>query len=219
MLYNKSGDSMYINYSEISNYINETNKIGEGKEISAYHFLDKVIKIFHKDRKTPIKRISDMGLIKLTELPLICFNTPIDLIYDGGTLVGYTEKYLEEKGNDFDKIDYNSIKKDLYTLSENGFSIEDLFYNYIFTEDKLYFTDLTCYSYIKTDIDFIKMQILKRNTVVMNNFLIGLTLFDAFQKGKPNEYTKMYLANEYRLENCNEMFYGDFIKKTNNIMK
>lgn len=47
----------------------------------------------------------------------------------------------------------------------------------------------------------------------MNNFLIGLLLFDAFRKGRPNEYTKMYLANCYRLENCDDMFYGDFIKE------
>lgn len=210
---------MRIQYSEISNYIKDDNKLGEGKEASVYYYLDKVIKIFHTDRKTSIKRISDTGLMKLTELPLLCFNTPIDLIYDEDTIVGYTEKYLEEKENNFDNIDYDSIKQDLYTLSENGFCIEDLFYNYIFTEDKLYFTDLTCYSYIKTDVEFLKAQNLKRNTTTMNNFLIGLTLFDAFQKGMSNEYTKIYLANEYRLENCSDMFYGDFIKKENKITK
>ena len=210
---------MRIQYSEISNYIKDDNKLGEGKEASVYYYLDKVIKIFHTDRKTSIKRISDTGLIKLTELPLLCFNTPIDLIYDKDILVGYTEKYLEEKENNFDNIDYDSIKQDLYTLSENGFCIEDLFYNYIFTEDKLYFTDLTCYSYIKTDVEFLKIQNLKRNITTMNNFLIGLTLFDAFQKGMSNEYTKIYLANEYRLENCSDMFYGDFIKKENKITK
>lgn len=210
---------MRIQYSEISNYIKDNNKLGEGKEVSVYYYLDKVIKIFHADRKTPIKRISDTGLIKLTELPLICFNTPIDLIYDEDTLVGYTEKYLEAKENNFDNIDYDAIKQDLYILSENGFCIEDLFYNYIFTEDRLYFTDLTCYSYIKTDIEFLKNQNLKRNITTMNNFLIGLTLFDAFQKGMSNEYTKIYLANEYRLENCSDMFYGDFIKKENKITK
>lgn len=213
------GDCMRIQYSEISNYIKDDNKLGEGKEASVYYYLDKVIKIFHTDRKTSIKRISDTGLIKLTELPLLCFNTPIDLIYDKDILVGYTEKYLEEKENNFDNIDYDSIKQDLYTLSENGFCIEDLFYNYIFTEDKLYFTDLTCYSYIKTDVEFLKIQNLKRNITTMNNFLIGLTLFDAFQKGMSNEYTKIYLANEYRLENCSDMFYGDFIKKENKITK
>ena len=210
---------MRIQYSEISNYIKDDNKLGEGKEVSVYYYLDKVIKIFHTDRKIAIERISDAGLIKLTELPLDCFNTPIDLIYDGNTLVGYTEKYLEAKENNFDNIDYDAIKRDLYTLSENGFCIEDLFYNYIFTEDRLYFTDLTCYSYIKTDIEFLKNHNLKRNITTMNNFLIGLTLFDAFQKGMTNKYTKIYLANEYRLKNCGDMFYGDCIKKENKITK
>lgn len=33
--------------------------------------------------------------------------------------------------------------------------------------------------------------------------------------GEANEYTKMYLANKYRLENCGDFFYGDFIKDNN----
>ena len=203
---------MSINYNEISNYIVNSNKIGEGKEVSVYRYYDKVIKIFHNDRKTPIKRISDQGLIKLTELSLNCFNNPIDLIYDNENIIGYTEKYLEEKETSFDKIDFDLIKQDLYTLSENGFCIEDLFYNYIFTADKLVFNDLTCYSYLKTDVEFLKNQNLKKNTLIMNNFLIGLIEFDAFKKGETSEYTKIYLANEYRLEKCGDSFYGDYIK-------
>ena len=50
---------------------------------------------------------------------------------------------------------------------------------------------------------------------MMNNFLIGLLLFDAFRKGTTNGYTKVYLANEYRLKHCDNMFYGDFIKLEN----
>ena len=50
---------------------------------------------------------------------------------------------------------------------------------------------------------------------MLNNFLIGLLMFDAFKKGEHNEYTKIYLANQYRLENCNDIFYGDFIKDEN----
>ena len=46
----------------------------------------------------------------------------------------------------------------------------------------------------------------------MNIFLIGLLEFDAFHKGAKSEYRKIYLANEYRLENCNNCFYGDYIK-------
>ena len=206
---------MNINYNEINNYIVESNKIGEGKEVSVYYFGDKVIKIFHRDRKTSIKRICDEGLVRLSKLELNCFNTPIDIIYDNGVIVGYTEAYLEEKDIDFDKINYDLIKEDLYTLSENGFCIEDLFYNYIFIDDKLVFNDLTCYSYLKTDVEFLKKQNLKKNTIIMNNFLIGLLEFDAFRKGSNNEYTKIYLANEYRLNNCKDMFYGDFIKEAN----
>jgi len=202
-----------INYNEISKYINNDNIIGEGKEVTVYRYTDKVIKLFHSDRKTTIPRISDEGLIKLTEMTLNCFNTPIDIIYDEKRIVGYTEKYLEEKEIDFDNIQFDLIKEDLYTLSENGFSIEDLFYNYLFTEDGLVFNDLTCYSYLKTEVEFLKQQNLKKNILVMNNFLIGLLIFDAFRKGEHNEYTKIYLANSYRLENCGDIFYGDFIKE------
>lgn len=203
-----------INYNEISNFILDNNKIGSGKEVNVYLYGDKVIKLFYNERKTSIKRISDLGLIKLSELDLKCFNTPIDIIYDNGSIVGYTERYLEEKEIDFNKINYDLIKEDLYTLSNNGFCIEDLFYNYIFTDDKLVFNDLTCYSYLKTDVEFLKSQNLKKNILVMNNFLIGLIEFDAFRKGAVYEYTKIYLANEYRINNCGDMFYGDFIKSS-----
>ena len=47
----------------------------------------------------------------------------------------------------------------------------------------------------------------------MNNFLIGLLLFDAFDKNSQGEYTKIYLANSYRLANCRDIFYGDLIEK------
>lgn len=148
-----------IEITELSEYIRDDNKLSEGREVNVYYFYDKVIKIFHTNRKTPIPRISDEGLIKLTEISLNCFNTPIDIIYDNGSVVGYTEKYLEEKEPNFDCIDFDAIKEDLYTLSENGFCIEDLFYNYIFTEDKLYFNDLTSYSYLKTSVEFLRHKI------------------------------------------------------------
>lgn len=208
-----------INYNEISSFIHDNNKIGSGKEVNVYLYGDKVIKLFHNDRKTPIKRISDEGLVRLTELSLNCFNTPIDIIYDNDMIIGYTEKYLEEKDMDFDKINYDLIKEDLYTLSNNGFCIEDLFYNYIFIDKGLMFNDLTCYSYLKTDVEFLKSQNLKKNILVMNNFLIGLIEFDAFRKGEVYEFTKIYLANEYRINNCSDMFYGDYIKSQNNKMR
>jgi len=219
LLYNDNGDSMFINYTDISKYICDSNKSGEGKEVSVYYYGDKVIKIFHNHRKTPIPRIKDEGLIKLTELSLNCFNTPIDIIYDNGNIVGYTEKYIEEKEINPDNINFNLIKEDLYTLSQNGFSIQDLFYNYIFADDNLYFNDMTSYEYLKTDVEFLKKRILDHNILVMNNFLIGLLLFEAFRKGQSNEYTKIYLANEYRLQNCEDMFYGDYLKSENNKTK
>ena len=208
-----------INYTDIIEYIKDKNKIDSGKEVTVYRYNDEVIKIFHEDRKSPIKRISDEGLEKLSTLSLNCFITPNNLIILDDKIVGYTENYIEEKEINFDNIDYNLIKEDIYTLSENGFGIEDLFYNYIFTTNKLYFTDLTSYSYINTDVSFLKERLLLKNITVMNNFLIGLTLFDAFRKGNTNEYTKMYLANEYRLENCSDTFYGDLIKEENNKSK
>lgn len=204
---------MDINYSEIKEYVCDSNKLSEGKEVNVYYFGDKVVKIFHNDRKTIIKRISDEGLIRLRELPLQCFNKPIDIIYEDGRIAGYTEKYLKEKDISFDKINFDLIKQDLSVLSDNGFCIEDLFYNYIFTEEGLMFNDMTCYSYLKTDVPFLKQQNLKKNIMIMNNFLIGLLEFEAFRKGSSNEYTKMYLANEYRINNCGDSFYGDIIKE------
>lgn len=204
-----------IEYFAISKYITDDNKLGEGKECIVYYYGDKVIKLFHQQRKTTIPMISVQGINLLVDLKLNCFNTPIDIIYQDNVIVGYTEKFLEEKEINFDLIDYNDIKNDIIILSENGFSIEDLFYNYVFTDEKLYFFDLTCYKYIKTDVDFLKRKILKNNIIIMNNFLIGLIHFDAFRKGMKNEYTKIYLANEYRLSHCEDIFYGDYINPEN----
>lgn len=205
----------YINYYELTKYIDENNKIGSGKETNVYNYQDKVIKIFHENRKTSIPRISNEGLIQLTTLSLNCFNQPIDIIYKDKDIVGYTERFLEEKEVNFNLIDFDGIKKDIVTLSENGFCIEDLFYNYMFTEEGIRFIDLTSYRYLKTDNEFLKMRNLKKNMIVMNNFLIGLLHFNAFCKGASNEYTKIYLANEYRMQYCEDMFYGDLIQSKN----
>lgn len=202
-----------INGSDLNSYICKDNKIGEGKEVEVYQYQDKVIKLFKKERKTTISRISDEGLLRLTHLKLHAFNTPIDIIYENGSIVGYTEKYLEEKEIDFNRIDFDLIKEDLFTLSENGFGIEDLFYNYIFTDTQLYFIDLTCYHYINTNVAFLKKQLFHKNIEIMNTFLIGLLLFHAFKKGAKCEYTKIFLANQYRMEHCEGQFYGDWIKE------
>lgn len=208
-----------INYEEISRYLIDSNKLGEGKEVSVYYYHDKVIKIFHEERKTSIPRISEQGLLKLMELPLACFNKPIDIIYRHGIIVGYTERFLVEKEINFDCIKFDVLKQDIKTLSDNGFTMDDLFYNYIFTDENLYFSDLTCYHYVNTTEPFLKNYFWKRNLEMMNIFLIGLMEFNAFRKGEQAEYTKIYLANQYRLENCSDIFYGDFISKNNNKSK
>ena len=202
-----------IDYSLITYFINPENILSSGKEVSVYYYGEKVIKIFHKDRKTPIKRISDEGLITLSQLSLNCFNTPVDVIMENDKIVGYTENYLLEEEFKPDSISFLDIKEDLITLSDNGFCIEDLFYNYIFSSGKLWFTDLTCYQYIPTNVDFLKQRFLQKNIDTMNTFLIGLLLFDAFKKGEKAEYTKIYKANEYRNQFCGNSFYGDSIEQ------
>jgi len=85
------------------------------------------------------------------------------IIYKDGILVGYTESFLEERECNLEFIDFDGIKADLITLSENGYVIEDLFYNYVFTDDGLVFFDLTSYHYLKTDVAFLKQQNFKNN--------------------------------------------------------
>lgn len=199
----------YINYSDIDSFIIDSNKIGSGKEVDVYRYDLKVIKIFHKDRKSPIKRISYIGLEKLTTLDLNNFNTPIDLIVLDGTIIGYTEKYLEEDEIDFSKIDFTGIKDDIYTLSQNGFCLDDICYNYIFASNGFYFNDMTSYTYINTNEEFLKNRFYKKNMDIINRFFIGLIEFSAFRKGSSNEYTKMYLANMYFLKYCSDTYYGD----------
>lgn len=202
-----------IDYSSIQKFINSDYFLSEGKEVAVYHYNEKVIKIFHRERKTAIDRISDEGLIVLSQLNLNCFNTPIDIIMNGDEVVGYTENYLFEEEINQDSISFENIKEDLITLSDSGFCIEDLFYNYIFSNGNLWFTDLTCYRYIPTEVDFLKQRFLQKNIDTMNTFLIGLLLFDAFRKGEKSEYTKIYKANEYRKQVCGDSFYGDLIEQ------
>ena len=109
--------------------------------------------------------------------------------------------------------------EDLVTLSNSGFQIEDLFYNYMGSHGKLYFTDLTCYKYIPTQVEFLKRQFLQQNMTIMNNFLIGFLLFNAFRKSEKSEYTKIYLANEYRLKHCPDSYFGDLYEKQNGFKK
>lgn len=208
-----------IQYEDILPYLSSDNQLGEGNESKVYSYQGKVIKLFKEERKTSIPRINDEGLLRLSVLKLHCFNNPIDTIYRDNVIVGYTEKFLERGNPNFSLIDFDAIKEDILVLSENGFTIEDLFYNYMFTKTGFSFFDLTCYHYIKTDVVFLKQQIRKKNIEIVNNFFIGLLLFDAFKEGAKGEYTKIFLANQYRLEHCQDLFYGDFLKGEKNKRK
>lgn len=204
-----------IQYNNLINYISNDNIIGSGREVTVYNYNDKVIKIFHSERKSQIERISDDGLKKLSTLDLTYFNKPMDIIYKDDEIVGYTERKLIEEELNLDNIDFDGIKNDVITLSENGFTIQDLYYNSIFSDNNLYFTDLTSYKYIDTKEPFLKNFILKSNIKEINIFLIGLIHFDAFKIKGTNEYTKIYLANEYRLNNIKDEFYGDTVEIIN----
>lgn len=204
-----------LNIEDIASYLKDDNILGTGKEVNVYNYNDKVIKIFHKERQSQLERLSDLGLIKLSSLDLTYFNKPIDIIYDNEDIIGYTEKKLTEEELNLDEIDFDGIKNDIITLSENGFTIQDLYYNYIFSNNNLYFIDLTSYKYIDTKEPFLKNFILKNNIKEVNIFLIGLIHFDAFKIKGVNEYTKIFLANEYRNNNLKDNYYGDMIEKLN----
>lgn len=198
----------FINYDDIKDYLTDNSFIESGKEASAYRLGNQVIKIFHDKRKSSLDRISDQGLIELCNLKLNTFNTPNNLIINNG-ICGTCEDMIIEEDLDKDKIPFSKIKEDLITLSENGFTIDDLYYNYMGSNDGIKFYDLTSYKYIKTDNEFIKNKILKDNIRTMNIFLAGLLNFGAFQKGSTNEKLKIYQAYEFQKEYCGDEFYGD----------
>lgn len=72
---------------------------------------------------------------------------------------------------------------------------------------------MTSYQYINTEVDFLKKHIYKKNLELMNQFLVGLVVFDAFRKGCDYEFSKMYLASAYCHEHCKEIYYGDYLEK------
>ena len=202
-----------IDYKEIEQYINEDNVIGKGKEVTCYDYGDSVIKLFSSNRTSPYKLISIDGIIKLNILPLKYFNKPDELIVENGEVIGYTEDKLIKSEIDKDNIDYEGIKSDIICLSDNGFKIQDLYYNYIIHDGEFHFIDLTSYIYIPTEEEFLKRSFYKHNIKEMNIFLIGYLHFNAFQSNDGYEFTKIYKANEFRMQNCGDEFYGD-IKKT-----
>lgn len=171
-------------------YINNKTLIDEGKEGKTYKVFNNVIKIFHKERKSTLPRISDEGLRKLTKLSLTCFNNPTELITDNGNIIGTIEDYLneEELTKENIAISLDDLHKDIKILSDNGFTIEDLYYNYTCSNGKLKFFDMTSYQYINTRVPFMLENIYKKNLTTINTFLTGYLMFGAFRKENANYF-------------------------------
>lgn len=197
-------------------YINNDNFIKSGKEGNTYKVFDQVIKIFHKERQSPLPRISDEGLNQLIKLSLKCFNNPIETLTDEGCIIGTVENFLEEEELTVEHIaaSLDDLHEDIKTLSQYGFIIEDLFYNYMSSNGKLKFFDMTSYQYINTNVPFLLERIYKKNLDTINTFLTGYLMFGAFRKGQTNEYTKIYQATTYNKEHLKDKFFGDYVKQT-----
>lgn len=209
-----------INLNEISNLITSENYYDEGKEVKCYLNGDEIIKIFHSDRKSGLPMISKDGFEKFMDLPLKHFNKPTAIIYDNDKIVGYKEKKLDFENFDINKLDINyfiemlsEIKEDIRILSDNGFQLEDLFYNYTFSSGNIIFYDFTSYKYVNAKNDHLKKYYYDKNIRLMNVFFVGLTLFDAFKIGEKNEYTKIYKANEYIDKYVKSEYFGDYLAR------
>lgn len=194
---------------EVKGFINDNNLLGQGSEVSVYNYDDQVIKIFHQERKTAIERMSDEGLVKLLTLNLRTFNTPIEMIYDNGKIVGYTEKKLNDEELNLATIDYESLHDDIITLSNNGYRLQDFYYNYMVSDGNFYFTDLTCFKYQDVKVDFLKEKFYKENIKEINRFLVGLHKFNCYRKGEETSITRTYLINEYINNNHIVDYYGN----------
>lgn len=197
-------------------------KISSGKEVDCYEMGNNIVKIFKENRESTLKRMSDEGLEKLSKLNLKHFNLPKEFIYDENkNIVGYIEDKLEIKNYDKDyDLNYfienlQELKQDIIILSNNGYKMEDIMYNYTFNKGNITFFDLTSYEYMNIKNDYLKQYIYKNNIKMINTFLLGLTMFDAFKHGEKNELKKIYLTNEYILNNSITNFVGDYIKDNN----
>lgn len=200
-----------LNLKDIEDYLNPNNIIGVGTEGVIYNYDDKLIKIFHVKRKNQLDRISDLGLINLTKLPLKSFSKPIDIIYDQDKIVGYTKENLTKEEVDTSCINFDEIKKDVLLLSDNGYRMEDIYYNYIYSNKRIHFSDISSFSYIAAKNEYVKKLCNKHNLERINMFLIGLLEFDAFKQEEHIEYKKLYLAHEYMRNNHINEFYGDYL--------
>ena len=206
-----------MKYIDIKDKLN--NKISFGKEVDCFELNNKIIKIFKETRQSPLKKMSDEGLEKLSKLNLKHFNLPKEYIYDeNNNIVGYVEDKLQIE-NYNTKFDQNyflenldELKDDIRILSDNGYKLEDIMYNYTFNNGNIIFFDLTSYEYINVKNDFLKEYIYKNNIKMINTFLVGLTMFDAFKHGEKNELKKIYLSNKYIIENSISDYFGDYIK-------
>ena len=213
-----------MEYKDIKNKINKNNYINAGKEVEVYKVNDNVIKIFHKDRKSGLEFISEDGLKKLTKLKLNCFNNPKELIYDNDKIVGYTEDYIEDNYLNIELLKNNLdlLYEDILTLSQNGFIINDLQYNYLSNNNTFKFIDMTSYNYINVDNiksevgkEFMLDKILKDNINTVNIVLIGLIDLGAYRKNREYELTKTNKAVMFNMENCKDIYYGEYLKKQN----
>ncbi len=111
----------------------------------------------------------------------------------------------------------SEIKEDIRILSDNGFQLEDFYYNYTFDGGNLTFFDLTCYKYLPVKNDYVRNFYYNKNIKMMNTFLVGLIYFGAFKHGEKNEYTKIYKANGFLDKNGVNEYIGDYIiEKMNN---
>ncbi|MBR3161646.1 MAG: hypothetical protein IKF19_02830 [Bacilli bacterium] len=209
-------------YNQIIKHLHKENIIGKGKEITAYKVKNQVIKEFHKNRLSPLKLINQEGLKKLTTLDLKCFNNPKELIYDKDIIVGYTEDYIKDDylNIEFLKDNLDLLYEDIITLSNNGFIINDIQYNYLSNDNTFKFIDMTSYEYI--DIDKIKSntgkkfildKINKDNIRTINTFLIGFFEYNAYRKGEHFELTKTNKAVMFNNKYCHDKFYGEHLKQ------
>lgn len=204
-----------LNINDIKSKLNEENIIGEGKEAIVYDDSDRVIKILKENRTSPFETMSIEGLERLSELDLKHFNTPIDLIFEGGELKGYTEKKLEIK--DIESLSMqvlDELKYDVNVLSMNGYKMNDILYNYT-SDNNFQFYDLTSYTYTNTNSDYLKNFYYQKNIFEINKFLVGVLKFGAYKHGEGYELTKSYKAIEYINENVKDQYYGDYIKNEN----
>lgn len=213
-----------MKYIDIKDKLN--NKFSSGKEVDCYLINNKIIKIFKDNRESTLKRMSDEGLEKLSSLKLKHFNLPKEYIYDDeNNIVGYIEDKLQinDYNTDYEQNYYieklDELKDDIKLLSENGFKLEDIMYNYTFNKGNIIFYDLTSYEYIDTKNDFLKDFIYKNNIKMINTFLVGLTMFDAFKHGEKNELKKIFLSNEFISNNSIDGYIGDYIKSSNDNKK